>query len=97
MLAQKLFDEINAKVTETLGNSPAKDFEKNLRAMLASTFSKMDLVTREEFDVQQELLLRTREKLAQLESRLVSLETQLTPSPLLDDADTEEQSVQGHS
>ena len=97
MLAQKLFDEINAKVAETLGNSHAKDFEKNVRAMLASTFSKMDLVTREEFDVQQELLLRTREKLSQLEIRLTSLEKQLAPSSLSDEAEVEEQSAQGHS
>lgn len=97
MLAQKLFDEINAKVTETLGNSPAKDFEKNLRAMLASTFSKMDLVTREEFDVQQELLLRTREKLNQLEGRLAALEKQFTPSSSSDEAEVEVQSAQGHS
>lgn len=97
MLAQKLFDEINAKVTETLGSSPAKDFEKNLRAMLASTFSKMDLVTREEFDVQQELLLRTREKLSQLEARLASLEERLAPPSSLDDVAVEEQSMQGHS
>lgn len=97
MLAQKLFDEINAKVSETLGNSPAKDLEKNLRAMLASTFSKMDLVTREEFDVQQELLLRTREKLNLLEGRLAAVEKQFSPPSLADDAEVEAQSAQGHS
>lgn len=74
MLSQKLFEEIGAKIGETIAASPVRDVEKNLKAMLASTFSRLDLVTREEFDVQQEVLLRTRERLAQLEERLARLE-----------------------
>ena len=74
MLNQKLFDEVGNKISELIAQSPAKDIEKNVRAMLASTFSRLDLVTREEFDVQQEVLLRTREKLGQLETRLNELE-----------------------
>ena len=61
MINQKLLDEIGAKVNEVMASSPAKDVEKNVRAMLAGIFTKMDLVTREEFDVQKEVLLRTRE------------------------------------
>jgi BMFP domain-containing protein YqiC len=75
---QKFFDELGAKVREMLANSPARDIEKNLRAMLASGFSRLDLVTREEFDVQSEVLARTREKLTQLEARLAELEKQAT-------------------
>ncbi|MBI4192596.1 MAG: accessory factor UbiK family protein [Betaproteobacteria bacterium] len=71
---QKLFDELGAKMKEVLANSPARDIEKNLRAMLAATFARLDLVTREEFDVQSEVLARTREKLARLEARLAELE-----------------------
>ncbi|OWY37618.1 phosphoheptose isomerase [Xenophilus sp. AP218F] len=74
MLSQKLFEEISAKISETIAASPAKDLEKNVKAMMASTFSRMDLVTREEFDVQQEVLARTREKLGALEQRLAQLE-----------------------
>lgn len=74
MLNQKLFDEVGSKISELIAQSPAKDIEKNVRAMLASTFSRLDLVTREEFDVQQEVLLRTREKLGQLETRLNEME-----------------------
>lgn len=74
MLNQKLLDEVGNKISELIAQSPAKDIEKNVRAMLASTFSRLDLVTREEFDVQQEVLLRTREKLGQLETRLNELE-----------------------
>jgi len=74
MLNQKILEEINSKVSELISQSPVKDVEKNVRAMLASTFSRLDLVTREEFDVQQEVLLRTREKLGQLEARMAELE-----------------------
>ena len=42
MLTQKLFEEISQKVSETLANSPVKDVEKNMRAMLGATYSKMD-------------------------------------------------------
>jgi len=74
MLNQKLLDEVGSKISELIAQSPAKDIEKNVRAMLSSTFSRLDLVNREEFDVQQEVLLRTREKLGQLETRLTELE-----------------------
>ncbi|OUR64508.1 hypothetical protein A9Q79_04180 [Methylophaga sp. 42_25_T18] len=50
------------------------DIEKNVRAALSATFAKLDLVTREEFDVQTQVLLRTREKLEALEQRVVDLE-----------------------
>jgi hypothetical protein len=76
VLSQKLFEEIGNKISETIAASPAKDIEKNLKAMLASTFSRLDLVTREEFDVQQEVLVRTREKLVELEARLAKLEAE---------------------
>ena len=71
---QNFFDELSAKMRETLANSPARDIEKNVRAMLTAGFARLDLVTREEFDVQSELLARTREKLTELETRLARLE-----------------------
>lgn len=74
MLNQQLIDEVSAKVRDMLSNSPARDIETNLRAMLAATFARLDLVTRHEFDVQSELLARTREKLAELEARLAALD-----------------------
>lgn len=74
MLNKKLFEEIGDKVSEVFANSPAKDVEKNMRAMLQGVFSRLDLVTREEFDVQQEVLARTREKLTQLETRVAEME-----------------------
>jgi len=77
MLKEKLFDEIAAKVSEVIAHSPAKDVEKNLRAMMGSAFNKMDLVTREEFDIQQDVLARTRETLTALEARVTALEEKL--------------------
>lgn len=77
MLSQKVLDEISAKISEALAANPAKDIEKNLRAVLAAVFARLDLVTREEFDVQREVLLRSREKLDQLEAKLAELEKTL--------------------
>jgi BMFP domain-containing protein YqiC len=70
----RVLDEINKKINDLLANTPAADVQKNLRALLQSTFAKLDLVTREEFDVQRAVLLRAREKITQLEARLAALE-----------------------
>ena len=59
---------------DVLARSPAADLEKNLRALLASAFARLDLVTREEFDAQREVLARTRAKLTELEAKLLELE-----------------------
>jgi len=74
MLNPKLLDEMSARVSSLLASSPAGDVEKNLRATLSGLFAKLDLVTREEFDVQREVLTRTREKLVALEARVGELE-----------------------
>lgn len=76
MIANKLLDEINSRVSQAFATSPAKDVEKNLRATLTGLMSKLDLVTREEFEVQAHVLARTRERLAQLEQRVAQLERQ---------------------
>ena len=74
MLNQKLLDEISTKVNDLVAQSPIKDVEKNLRILLAGVFTRLDLVTRDEFDVQQEVLKRTREKLSALEAKVAELE-----------------------
>ena len=79
MLNQKVLDEIVTKVNELLAQSPVKDVEKNLRVMLSGMFTRLDLVTREEFEVQQEVVKRTREKLAGLEARVAELEASAKP------------------
>jgi BMFP domain-containing protein YqiC len=71
------FNDLQAKINQALENSPAKDIEKNVKAMLSQGFSKLDLVTREEFDIQIQVLAKTREKLEALEARVAELEAQL--------------------
>ena len=72
----KIFDDLSAKLSELLKNSPAKDIEKNVRAMLAQGFTKLDLITREEFEIQAQVLGRAREQLTALEARVAELEAQ---------------------
>jgi hypothetical protein len=81
MLNQKLLDEISTKVNEVIAQSPVKDVEQNMRILLSGVFTKLDLVTRDEFNVQQEMLIRTREKLTELESIITELEDKLVTKP----------------
>lgn len=76
MQIPEFLEELNRRMADILAQSPAKDLEKNLRAMLNATFNRLDLVTREEFDVQAQLLARAHEKLAELETRVAALEAQ---------------------
>jgi BMFP domain-containing protein YqiC len=69
-------NDLVGKLGEVLKQSPAKDIEQNLKAGVTSMLSKLDMVSREEFDVQTEVLARTRAKLEQLEARLAELEKQ---------------------
>ncbi len=80
MLNTKPFDELAAKIGQALQNSPAKDIEKNVKTMLSSGLARLDLVPRAEFDVQSQVLLKTREKLEALERRLTELEARFPPS-----------------
>ena len=77
MLNTKAFDDLAAKIGQAIENSPAKDIEKNVRAMLSSGLARLDLVPRSEFDVQAQVLLKTREKLEALDKRLAELEARL--------------------
>jgi hypothetical protein len=80
MIRLKALDDLAHRLSELLppGLEGARgDLEKNFRAALHSGFSKLDLVTREEFDVQRAVLLRTREKLSLLERMLGDLEARL--------------------
>ncbi len=74
--AKKIEDVVNT-ITSAMPSgftSMQEDVEKNIRAALSATFAKLDLVTREEFDVQTQVLHRTREKLEALEARVTELE-----------------------
>ncbi|OWW20242.1 accessory factor UbiK family protein [Noviherbaspirillum denitrificans] len=70
-------NDLQAKLSQAIENSPAKDIERNVKAMLTQGFSRLDLVTREEFDIQSQVLAKTRAKLETLEARLAELEALL--------------------
>ncbi len=75
MFDPKVLEELSARLGAMVAASPAADIEKNARALLSGFFAKLDLVTREEFDVQAQVLQRTREKLKALEERVSRLES----------------------
>jgi BMFP domain-containing protein YqiC len=72
------FTDLQGKINQAIDSSPAKDIEKNVKAMMTQGFSKLDLVTREEFDIQAQVLAKTRAKLEALELRMSELELRLT-------------------
>ena len=77
MIDHKTIDDLTRRVTDALPDGVRnlqQDIEKNIRAVLTSTFSRLDLVTREELEVQQEVLARTRARLEALEQKLAELE-----------------------
>lgn len=74
MLDPKILDDLSSKLSALLAASPAADMEKNARAVLTAFFGKLDLVSRQDFEVQAELLARARAKLQDLEQRITALE-----------------------
>jgi len=74
MLNNEKLSELSNKIREIVKDSPLPDIEKNIDALLKSMFTKMELVTREEFDVQTGVLKRTRQKLEELEKKLSEIE-----------------------
>jgi BMFP domain-containing protein YqiC len=79
MLKSATLDELASRIGKAIEASPAKDIEKNVKAMLQSGLARLDVVTRQEFDVQAQVLLRTREKVEALERRVAELEARFPP------------------
>ncbi|MEO8400877.1 MAG: accessory factor UbiK family protein [Gammaproteobacteria bacterium] len=80
MSKRNLLDEITQKLCDALPPNLQvlkKDMEKNFHAVLQATFSKMDLVTRDEFDAQTKVLARSRKRIEALEAKLTELEGSL--------------------
>jgi len=71
---ENLLSELSARLASMAASNPVKDLEKNFRGVLASAFARLDLVSREEYDVQAQVLARAREKLAALEKRVAEIE-----------------------
>lgn len=72
------FDEFQQNMSDLLAKTPAADIERNVKALMAQTFSRMDLITREEFDIQADLLSRTLDRLDSLEARVQELELKVS-------------------
>ena len=75
MVDKRLSEELTERIGEALRNSPAQDVERNVRALLAAWLDRLDLVLREDFEVQKKLLERAQAKLADLERRIAELES----------------------
>jgi BMFP domain-containing protein YqiC len=73
----RFIDDVNARLSELFAASPMQDIERNVKALVASALERLELATREEFDVQARVLARTREKLERLEARVAELEQRL--------------------
>jgi BMFP domain-containing protein YqiC len=71
---QSIANDMQTKVGDAIRQSPAKDLEKNVRGLMTQGFQKLDLVPREEFDLQTQVLAKTRAKLEELEAKVSALE-----------------------
>ena len=74
VIDKRFLDDLSQRIDEALRGSPAQDLEKNLKTLLAAWFDRLDLVLREDFDVQKKLLERAQAKLGELEARIAELE-----------------------
>ena len=76
MIDTATLEQLQRRISELLAKTPAKDVEANMKALLQSFFARLDLVTREEFDVQQAVLQRALEQFEQLSRRVRELESE---------------------
>ena len=74
MAEPRIRDELGARISDVLKDSPVQDLEKNLRALATAFFERFDVVTREDFEAQKRVLERAKQQLAELEARLAELE-----------------------
>jgi BMFP domain-containing protein YqiC len=77
MLKMDSLDDLARMIGRVIESSPVRDIEKNIKALLQSGLQRLDLVPREEFEIQAEVLLRSREKLEALETRVAELEARV--------------------
>ncbi len=77
MTRAKFIEQIGARISDAVAASPARDIDKNVRALLGSALGRLDMVPRAEFELQAQVLLRTREKLEALAARVAELEARM--------------------
>jgi ubiquinone biosynthesis accessory factor UbiK len=71
---QQTLDDLAHRIGQAFEQSPAKDLERNVKALLQTGLARLDLVSRADFEVQAQVLARTREKLERLEARVAEIE-----------------------
>ncbi|MDO5686771.1 MAG: accessory factor UbiK family protein [Neisseria sp.] len=76
MIAKQLFEDITAKVSDIIQDSPIKDLEKNVKTAVTAAFSRLDLVTREEFEIQQQMIEHLCSEIASLQDEIARLREQ---------------------
>jgi BMFP domain-containing protein YqiC len=74
MTTQSILEQMQARLQELFAQSPARDLEQNVRAVMRQGFAKLDLATREELELQVELVRRAQERIRDLEARIARLE-----------------------
>lgn len=79
------FENLQERISRMLDETPVADLRKNLRAVLQQGFEHFDLATREQLDLQTELLARAQDKIAELEARISALEASRNPAAALQD------------
>jgi len=77
MLNRDTLDDLARRIGRVIESSPARDIEKNIKTLLQSGLQRLDWVAREEFEIQAQVLRRSREKLDALEARVLELEARL--------------------
>jgi ubiquinone biosynthesis accessory factor UbiK len=82
MLNSSQFQDLSNKIKDIVNSSPLADIDKNIHALIKGALTKMELVTREEFDVQTEVLRHAREQLDSLEIKIAALEEQIQKEQL---------------
>jgi BMFP domain-containing protein YqiC len=72
------FEEVQKNVSDLIARSPAADIERNVKGFMGQAFNRMDLITREEFDIQADLLARSLVRIEALETQLHTLEHRIS-------------------
>ncbi|WAW05398.1 accessory factor UbiK family protein [Oxalobacter formigenes] len=79
-MSKKILDELQSKLGQIMDSSPAKDIERNVRAILTQAVSKLELVTSEEYEVQRLTIVQLQNRVNMLEKRLSDLENRIQQS-----------------
>ena len=79
-MSKKILDELQSKLGQIMDSSPAKDIERNVRAILTQAVSRLELVTSEEYEVQRLTIVQLQNRINMLEKRLSDLENRIQQS-----------------